>query len=229
MPKSQASIGYGTTLEIALADTPSTFIYIEETTSHTPPSFTDDTVDATHMASPNRIREYISTLSDPGESSHEMNYIPGSPTDLFLSSIQGKRLVARLTFINGRQLIYSAFRSGYETEIPLDDKLAATLTLKVSGEPIPTDPASPRNLALPTIEGTPKVGIPLIADQGIWAGASKVEFQWKADGANISGAIRSSFVPTTAQIGDAITVEVTASNDDFDTVVTSAATAVVAA
>lgn len=229
MPKSQATIGYGTTLEIALADDPNTFVYIAETKSHTPPSFTDDTVDVTHMASPNRMREYISTLSDPGESSHEMNYIPGSPTDTFLSSIQGKRLVTRLTFTNGRQMIYSAYRSGYEREIPLDEGIGATLTLKVSGEPVLTAPSAPRSLAAPAIEGTPKVGVPLIADSGVWAGASELEYQWQVDGADVPGATASSYVPTVADVGSAVQVEITASNGDFETVLVSTATANVAA
>lgn len=229
MPASQAMIGYGTVLEIALASAPSTFTYIAETRSHTPPSFTDSNVEVTHMASPNRTREFIAGLSDAGESSHEMNYVAGSATDIFLRSIVGKNLVVRLTFPNGRQMIYNAVRSGYEADIPNDEGMTATLTLKVSGDPAITAVAAPRNLVAPTITGTPKVGIPLVVDSGVWAGASELSYQWKVDGTNVSGATGTSYVPVAGDTGDAVTVEVTGDNGSFDTSVTSAATANVAA
>lgn len=230
MARSQAGIGYGTVLEIALADTPETLVYIAETTSHTPPSFTDETVEVTHMQSPNRAREYVAGLTDTGESTHEMNFVPASPTDRFLLSIGGKNLIAYLTFTNGYRMIYSAVRQGYERNIPMDDKRVATLTLKASGDPIMTPtPAAPRNLVSPSIDGIPKVGVPLVADQGIWAGAQDITYQWQAAGVDISGATASAFVPGTANIGDVITVEVTGANADFETVVVSAGTAVVAA
>lgn len=229
MARSQAELGYGTVLEIALASTPGTLVYIAETTSHTPPSFTDETVDVTHMQSPNRTREYIAGLTDTGESSHEMNFVPGSATDVFLLSIKGKNIIANLTFPNGYKLIYSAVRQGYERAIPVDDRMTATLTLKVSGDPTPVAVSAPRNLVNPAIIGTAKVGAPLIVDQGVWAGALDIAYQWKAAGANISGATGPSYVPVTGDIGDTITCEITASNASFDTVELTAATAAVIA
>ncbi len=229
MPDSKAMIGYGTVLEIARASAPSNWHYIAETTSHTPPSFTDATVDVTHMQSPNRTREYIGGISDAGESSHEMNWIPGGETDDFIRSIKGESIIARLTFPNGRQLIYKATRSGYETEIPLDEGLGATLTLKVSGEPTMTDIAAARNIVAPTIEGTAKVGVPLTVDQGVWAGAREITYQWQVSGTNVSGATGASYVPITADIGDPINVIVTGTNAEFAVNATSTATANVVA
>lgn len=229
MAKSQARIGFGTTLEIALVSAPDVWTFIAETKSHTPPSFTDSTVEVTHMQSPNRKREYISGLTDSGSSSHEMNFIAGSVTDRFLLSIGGKNLVARLTFVQGMQMIYSAVREGYERDIPMDDAQTATLTLKVSGDPVLTSAAAPRNLVAPTIEGTPKVGIPLIVDEGVWAGAEGVTYQWEAAGSPVSGATLSSYVPVAADIGDVMTCVVTGANGSFSTSVETAATAGVAA
>ena len=208
MSDTEARIGYGTVLEIALASAPTDFTYIRETYTATPPSDTDDQVDATHFQSPNRYREYIPGLTDAGEASFEMNYVPGSPTDRFLTSIKGKRLIARLTFPNGVQIIFMASRGGYEKDVPIDDKMTATLTLKVSGEPIITEPAAPINLILPTIAGTPKVGIPLTVDGGAWAGAMEVKYQWKAAAANIAGATGASYVPVTGDATKKITVAV---------------------
>lgn len=229
MADTEARIGYGTVLEIALASAPTDFTYIRETFSATPPSDKDDQVDATHFQSPNRYREFIPGLTDAGEASFEMNYVPGSPTDRFLNSIKGKRLIARLTFPNGVQIIFMASRGAYEKSAPNDDKMTATLTLKVSGEPVITQPAAPINLIEPTITGTAKVGIPLTVDGGAWAGAMEITYQWKVDAANVAGATGASYVPVVGNVGKKISVAVTGKNDAFSTVVTTAETAAVVA
>jgi hypothetical protein len=229
MSDTEARIGYGTVLEIALASAPTDFTYIRETYNATPPSDKDDQVDATHFQSPNRYREFIPGLTDAGEASVEMNYVPGSATDRFLNSVKGKRLIARLTFPNGVQIIFMASRASYERSAPNDDKMTATLTLKVSGEPVITEPAAPINLIAPTIAGTAKVGIPLTVDGGAWAGAMEVTYQWKADAANVSGATGASYVPVVGNVGKKITVAVTGKNDVFSTVVPTAETAAVVA
>ena len=229
MSETGTSIGYGHVLEIALASAPTVFTYIKEVFDATPPADSDDQVEATHMQSPNRRREYIPGLTDSGEASYEMNYVPGSATDKFLRSIRGKLLVVRQTFANGVQIIFNGSRQGYETAIPNDDKMTATLTLKVSGDPYMTDPTAPRNLVVPAITGVPQVGVPLTATAGDWAGATTITYQWEADGVAVAGATGESFVPLVAHVGDAITVVVTASNSSFNTTAESAATAVVAA
>lgn len=229
MADTEARIGYGTVLEIALASAPTEFTYVKETFSATPPSDKDDQAEATHFQSPNRYREYIANLTDGGEASVEMNYVPGSATDKFLRSIRGKRLISRFTFPNGVQIIFMGSRASYETDIPNADKMTSTLTIKVSGEPIMTEPAAPNNLIAPTITGTPKVGIPLTVDGGAWAGAMEVTYQWQVAGVNVVGATGASYVPVVGDATKKVTVEVTGSNDSFDTMVETAETAVVAA
>lgn len=229
MADTKAAIGYGITFEMADAATPTVFTYIDEIYDVTPPSETTDSVDVTHMQSPNRTREFIEGLTDPGEASFEMNYVPGSAADLALTAAKGKRKVCRLTFPNGVQCIFTGIRQSYEKSAPTDDKMTASVAFKVSGEPIITAAAAPRNLVAPVIIGTAKVGVPLTLDTGIWAGARALSFQWKADAADVVGATGMSFVPVTGNIGDAITCAVTGANDDFTTTVTTAATAAVIA
>lgn len=229
MPASQAQMGYRAVLEIALASAPNAFTYIAEVISNKPPSFTDSTVDVTNTQSPGGVREFIPGLSDAGESSHEMNYVPGSATDAFIRGMKRQKLVARLTFPNGRVLIYRAARAGYETDMPGDDGMKATLTLKVSGEPVMTPVAAPRNLVLPAIEGVAMVGNPLAVDDGVWAGAQDVTYQWRAGSSDIVGATDKGFVPLTAHVGATITCRVTGANGTFDTAALSPATAAVVA
>ncbi|RVL53955.1 phage tail tube protein [Sinorhizobium meliloti] len=229
MADTDASIGYGITFEMADLATPTDMTYIAEVKDVTPPSDETDQADASHMQSPNRSREFIDGLTDPGEASFEMNYVPGSPSDKALIAAKGKRKWCRLTFPNGVQTLFVGSRQTYEKSAPLDDVMTATVTFKVSGDPVHTDPTAPRNISAPTITGTAKVGAPLVVDPGIWAGSMRLEYQWKAAAAAITGATGLSYVPVAGDIGDTITCEVTAYNEDFNTMVASAATAAVIA
>lgn len=232
MPSSQAMMGYRTVLEIALkpvGDEPPVYVNIAELKSFTPPSFTDSEIDTTHMQSPGGVRESMPGMSDPGEASGEMNYIPGSPTDLFLLSLTRKKLLARATFPNGIVVGFPAQRRGYESQVTTEEGMTATVSLKVSGRPNQTPVTAPRNLLAPVISGSARVGLPLDLDDGIWAGAYDVTYQWKADGTPIVGATENSFVPGTGNVGDVITCEVTGANGSFSATVTTAATAAVLA
>lgn len=228
MPDTQARIGHGITFEMADMATPDTFVYLEEVFDITLPSDSGDTPDASSMQSPNKTREFIEGMNDPGEASFEMNYVPGSASDKALIAAKGKRKWCRVTFPNGVQMLFVGIRSGYERTAPTDDKMTASVTFKVSGDPIMTDPAAPRAIVAPSIAGTPKVGVPLTADPGIWAGAKELDYQWQVDGADVAGATGLSFVPAAANAGKPVTVVVTGVNDDFETDAESAATANVA-
>jgi len=229
MPDTQARIGHGITMEMADIATPTVFTYLSEIFDVTPPSDTTDTPDATHMQSPNKTREFIDGLTDPGEASFEMNYVPGSASDLALTAAKGQRKWLRLTFPNGVQLLFIGIRQGYEKSAPTDDKMTASVTFKVSGEPVLTDPAAPRNITAPVITGTAKVGFPLVVDPGIWAGADVITYQWEADGTPVVGATGLSYVPVTGDLTKVITCVVNGANDDFDTDAETAATAAVIA
>jgi hypothetical protein len=227
MSESQASIGFGCVVEMADIATPTVRTYIGEVKSITPPSDSTDTPDATHMQSPNKTREFVEGLTDPGEFSFETNLVVGSASDRYLMAAKGKKKIITQTFPSGHQLIFTGIRSGYEKAVPLDDVMTATVTFKVSGEPTLTDPTAPRNLVAPIINGVAAVGSPLTVDPGVWAGASSLTYQWQADGVDISGATNSSFVPLVGNIGDVITCEVTGENDDFETMDETAGTAAV--
>lgn len=229
MADTKASIGYGITFEMADAAAPTVFTYIAEIYDVTPPSDSTDSVDTTHMQSPNKTREFIDGLTDPGEASFEMNLVPGSDSDKALIAAKGKRKWCRITFPNGVQTLFFGVRTTYEKAAPTDDKMTATVTFKVSGEPIHTDPAAPRNISAPTISGVAKVGAPLTVDQGIWAGAVGFTYQWKVDAVNKVGQTGLAYIPVTADLGKPVTVEVTGANDDFSLAVLSAATANVVA
>lgn len=71
------------------------------------------------------------------------------------------------------------------------------------------------NVEPPVIEGTPKVGAPVTAVPGTWTPAATYTYQWFADGVTIPGATAPQYVPTAAQRGKRLTLEVTASRKGY--------------
>jgi hypothetical protein len=80
--------------------------------------------------------------------------------------------------------------------------------------PIAAVPVAPANTVLPVISGTTVVGSVLTASSGTWTGTATITYayQWRRDGAAISGATASGYTLVTADIGAMITVTVTATN-----------------
>ena len=83
----------------------------------------------------------------------------------------------------------------------------------------------------PTISGTAKVGYTLTATPGTWGPAPvTLKYQWKANGATISGAAQRTYKISGAYAGKKITVTVTGTKTGYTTVAkTSASTATIAA
>lgn len=135
---SGALLGYGSRMLLESLDSPNQFYDLGEVFNITPPSATADQIDVTHMQSPDRRREFISGLIDGGECSFEMNYIPGSDADESLNAIldadpDERRRTWRIIYPNSIVHTFDAELTGYEPSVPTDDKMTATVTLKVTG------------------------------------------------------------------------------------------------
>jgi hypothetical protein len=92
----------------------------------------------------------------------------------------------------------------------------------------------PTPKTLPTISGTPEVGLTLVATRGTWKGSpTSFHFQWnRCDTAGaacvaIGGATGKIYTPTLGDVGHTLRVNVTARNADGATTATSAATGIV--
>lgn len=135
---SAAQMGAGAAFGIGDGASPETFTNLAEVVSITPPSDNTDIIDVTHMGSVNRTREFIAGFIDPGDVSMEMNFVPGSAADVAVQALRGLATTTnfRITFPDGTAgsvtWIFAGFLSGYEPAIPLDDKMSATVTVKVS-------------------------------------------------------------------------------------------------
>lgn len=140
-----ATIGHRTLFEI---NDGSGYVAVGEITSITLPSLSRDAIDATHTESEDGWREFIPGLKDAGEVTIEMNFVPpgsggespDSSSDVLIrSQFDRDDLTAcRITLPGNASpsevLTFNAIFTGYEVEGPVDDKMTATLTLKVSGK-----------------------------------------------------------------------------------------------
>ena len=135
-------IGYGVSLlvsDVSPAVTP--INSIGAIMSFTPPNPTRDIIDITSSNSLNFAREFIAGLIDYGEASAGMLFDINSSADALLRVILLERLPRtwRATFSQytpARTVTFQAFLTGYEKDVPLEDKMTATLTLKVTGAPV---------------------------------------------------------------------------------------------
>jgi hypothetical protein len=126
-----AGIGYGSSFGIHNG---STYVDVAEVTNITWPGYARDAVDATHMTSPDSFREYIAGLMDAGEATIEMNFVP-SASDVIVAAMVAGAGNFQIEHPNGVKLQFAAIVTGYDPGIPLDDKMTASATFKVSGKP----------------------------------------------------------------------------------------------
>ncbi|MFN4176423.1 phage tail tube protein [Phenylobacterium sp.] len=136
MPASAAIIGHTTTfyVETTAGSSPS-FTKLGEVTAISPPGATTDAVDVTHMESADGIREFIPGLTDPGEVSLTLNWIPGDTTDDFILAWSDKR-ACKIRFPNGVTWTFDGFKTSFQPDTPMDDKMTAELTVKASGSTV---------------------------------------------------------------------------------------------
>lgn len=117
---------------------------VAEVLSITPPSASRDTVDTTTHDSTGDYREFISNLIDAGEATILVNHNPGSTDDLHIqSAFAAGLLIAFAIDLNKpvgssgsaqRRTSGTCIVSQYApADVVIDDKMTATLTLKVSG------------------------------------------------------------------------------------------------
>lgn len=136
-----ARIGYGTLFASGNGASPEVFTTLGEVTALTPPGWARDTVDATHEQSPDAHREFIAGLADAGEVSMDINYVPGGAA---AASLEAEKALTgpsaainrRITFPDGSYMIFVGILTGVEPDAPIDDKMSASITLKVSGKPV---------------------------------------------------------------------------------------------
>ena len=129
MTASLATSGYGTVLNRIA--TP-----IAEVQSITGPGIALGTAEATHLSSPDAWREYIATLLEGGEVSFDLNFLPAvHELDLLADMIARvpQDFTIEWTDVATTVWGFSAFVTKFTPTAPVEGKLTASCTLKVSG------------------------------------------------------------------------------------------------
>lgn len=134
MPETKADLGYKTRFGIKGSGT--TYAYVAEVSSLTPPGWTRDTVDVTHLESPDMVKEFIGGMIEAGEASITINFVPDVQDDL-LDAFMASKGNFRILFPSGTlALDFLGIVTGYEIgDLVADDKMSATFTVKASGMP----------------------------------------------------------------------------------------------
>ena len=135
--------GFGTLLKIGDGATPTeTFTTIAQVLNIGGPALSQDAIDVTHHSSTGGWREFVGGLLDGGEVTFDINYDPdaathNATTGLINDMENRTKRNFQLVFPDTGPTTWSftALVAGFEPSAPIDDKLAASVTLKVSGQP----------------------------------------------------------------------------------------------
>jgi hypothetical protein len=121
----------------------STYVTLAEVTEITFPEFARDSVEFTHMSSPDRYREFKPGLIDPGEVGIVYNLIPGEADDDVVADHIATGTVDEweIEFPNGAKFAFKAFATAHSRATPIDDRMTGSATFKVSGKPTLTPAA----------------------------------------------------------------------------------------
>ncbi len=133
---------FGTLLKIGDGGGTEVFTAIAEVTKLSGPSLSLDTIDATHDASPGGFKECVAGLLDAGEVKFDVNYKPTETTHnatagLLRDMVNKTKRNFKLVFPDSGSTTwsFSAFVTKFEPDAPVDGKLGASITLKITGQP----------------------------------------------------------------------------------------------
>ncbi len=127
-----AVIGYNTDFSIYNG---SSYDLVAEVTSITWPGYSRDAIDATHMNSEDQFREYIPGLMDAGEVTIELNYVPNHADVIIAALTAAATGQFKITAANGANVVFKAIVTAYQPQAPVDDKMTASATFKITGKP----------------------------------------------------------------------------------------------
>jgi hypothetical protein len=138
-----AGLGYGA--GFWLANAAGTLTELAEVFALNPPNEQADDVEVTHFRSPGKKREYIQGLIEAGEADVQMNYEPGSATDVLVREAKaatgdaGTRAY-KIELLDSAGDIWEitgeCYVKGYARDVPVDDRMTATMTVKFTGDTV---------------------------------------------------------------------------------------------
>lgn len=130
--------GFGTQFQRGDGADPEVFTALANATNISGPGLSRETLDVTAHDSPDAWMQFLGSLKDGGEVSVDVNYDPATHDDLVADFDDDEPRNYRLVFPTSppAQWAFGGVMTGFEPSAPYDDKLAASLTFKVSGKPV---------------------------------------------------------------------------------------------
>ena len=130
-----ATDAFGTKWAIS-TDGGSTFTDVAEVTNVGVLDVKVDTIETSSHDSADQWREFIGGMKDGGELKMEVNYDPAAHGTIF-SNIGGDPIKQKITLTDAGATVvtFDGIITGFSAEAPYDDKLAGSITIKVSGAP----------------------------------------------------------------------------------------------
>lgn len=135
MPATAAQIGLGS--RFGIRGEGDTYSAVAEVTRITLPGWTRNSVDATHLESPDGWAEFIPGLKTASDCTFEMNWVPAAE-DPMLAAFNAGTGNFQCIFPNGATAIrfagmVTSFTPG---EVSPEGKLSASVTIKPTGAPV---------------------------------------------------------------------------------------------
>lgn len=130
-----AITGMGSTFSLETSAGSGIFAAVAEVTNIKPPSDSINIIDATSYASLNNTKEFLRGMIDPGDAGFDFNFLPGGAGDVAVRAWRtaGDTRKCRITWPNAVTWTFSGFLTGYTPNAPMEDKMSASVTIKVTG------------------------------------------------------------------------------------------------
>jgi predicted secreted protein len=106
-----------------------------EVTNVSGPNTTRDTIDTTHMETATGWKTYLAGLKDGGDVSLDIQYTPSNSTHkaALADLVDGSADTYNLVFSDASTVSFDAYVTAFSPTAPVDGKLTASLTFKVTG------------------------------------------------------------------------------------------------
>lgn len=125
---STAILGYGTTVEHGEG-----VVAITKIRKASGPKIEVPQVDVTTFDSPDNFKEFIPGLKDPGDFEIDVLYTAAQAAALY--ALLGTTEDFLITFTDNSTWAFEAFFKSFSKEIPLEEGIAMTIALKITGKP----------------------------------------------------------------------------------------------
>jgi predicted secreted protein len=134
--------GFGVEFAVGDAASPEVFTKVAEVLSVGGPSLSRDTPEATHTDSTAGYKEFIAGMKDGGEVTVTMNFLPADATQKLSGGLLGDfatdtLINYKITFPSSPTVAwtFAGLMTGFEPDVPIDDRMTASVSFKVSGQP----------------------------------------------------------------------------------------------